>query len=94
MELDPTTRHWLDAYLNADAEIRRWTETRDACRANLEAALGNDDTATIDGAPVITWKWVDSIRIDTKKVKNLLPPEMLQAVQTVSSARVFRVTKP
>jgi len=93
MELDQNARHWLDAYVDIGRRIADLTEQREQARANLEQALGADTEGTVDGRRVVTWTPTTAIRIDAKKVKALLPPELLQAVQTESTSRRLVIVK-
>ncbi len=93
MELDDNARRWLAAYTDLGQRIDALREQQAQARANLEAALGDAEEGSVDGQQAVTWKWVESTRIDTRKVRELLPASLREAVQTTSRARVLRVAK-
>lgn len=88
---DDLTR-WLDARAALKAQQAEIADRITAVDDQIRALLG-DHTEAAAGRWRVTYRWVDSTRVDTRKVKELLPPELLSAVQTTSSARVLRVTE-
>ena len=74
IELDPAAQQWFAAYLAAKQRLEQAEEEMQRCRQQLEAAIGDAETATIDGAPVVYWKWTKgAVRIDTKALKEKEP---------------------
>lgn len=85
-------------HLRAQIEILRWAKTKKAEIAELEhnaketiqAAIGDDDTGTIDGADTVTWKTHKRRSLDQSYIKNHYPDVYAEA-QTVSEIRRFEV---
>lgn len=86
------------SHLRAQVEILRWARQKKAEIAELEhnakeaiqAAIGDDDTGTIDGDEAVTWKTHKRRSLDQSYVKNRYPDVYAEA-QTVSEIRRFEV---
>ncbi|CAB5216899.1 hypothetical protein UFOVP199_5 [uncultured Caudovirales phage] len=68
----------------ADAEVVIAT-----AREKIEAALGDSETGTIHGQPVVRWTWVTTNRFDQKLAKSVLAPDVLAQCMTESKSRRF-----
>ena len=90
LELPASVAGWLAEYNRIKAEIKMLTEKADIARAHVELALGDSTMATVNGVPVLKYDYVESNRLDQKKVKNFLTEEALEQCMTVQVARVFR----
>lgn len=80
----------LHRYRQAREQIATWTEIADQARARLEQQLGERQTGTVDGLPVIRWARVKSTRLDQTLVKSLHPGVHAEC-QTTSESRRFTV---
>ena len=89
-ELPPAIAGWLTEYNRLKAEMKDLTERMDIARAHVELAMADNTMATVNGSPVLKWDYVESRRLDQKKVQESLPPEVLDGFYTVSRSRVFR----
>lgn len=83
---------WLDARASLKAQQADLTERLTAVEDTIRQLLGDATEADTDHWHV-TYRTVETTRIDAKKVKALLPPELRTAVQTTSTSRVLRVTE-
>lgn len=92
-ELDPDTAALVHAYRRAEAEARKWADTKDAIRDMLVAALGSADVGTIDGKPAVRRTVVQSTRLDSKKLHENEPEIYIRYAVPTSTVRVT-VTKP
>ena len=63
-------------------------EIEASAKAAIQAALGDAEAGTIDGRPVVTWKFVKRRSIDQQLLKQL-HPEVAEQVTTVSESRRF-----
>jgi predicted phage-related endonuclease len=43
--------------------------------------------------PVIRWTTVESKRFDTKRAREILPPQVIEALETVSTSRRFTIVE-
>jgi predicted phage-related endonuclease len=93
IELDETAQAWLLAYKDATAKIAELEEKRAVAREHLEVALGEAETACIKGHPVVRFTKVESRRFDTKRAKELLPPQVLDTLEIISYSRRFTLVR-
>lgn len=89
-ELPTSVAGWLEEYNRLKAQIKDLNERADIARAHVELALGENTLATVNGVPVLKFDYVESNRMDQKKVKEILTPEQLEKAMTVTKSRVFR----
>jgi len=69
-ELDATATAWLQAARAADKEIARLSEIRDRAAYHVKEAMGDTETATVNGKPAVTWAWSKpGQRLDRKKLE-------------------------
>lgn len=79
-------------------EILRWckqrraeiTELENQAKDIVQAALGDDDTGTLDGKPVIAWKTHKRTALDQKHLKASFG-DVFAECQTTSEVRRFEV---
>lgn len=75
----------------AKAEIAKWKSVQQACEEKIQAALGDDESGSIDGHKVVTWKTSESVRLDVKAIQAALPAEVLTPYLVVGQRRTFKV---
>jgi predicted phage-related endonuclease len=81
---------WLDLYRQATDGIAALEERRKVAREHIEAALGDAETGTVGGRPVVRWTHVTSRRLDQTKAKGLLADyNLLDAAMTETTSRRF-----
>lgn len=85
---------WLDILTAANESKAKAEEAIAVARQHIEDALGDDDTGTIDGEPVVRWTTVTSRRFDATKAKELLPDDLREACMTEGTSRRFVLVKP
>lgn len=91
IELDDTAQAWLLQYKTIKAQMTELEEKLQIARDHLEYALGESETATVKGHPVIRWSRVESRRFDSKKAREILPPQVVEALEMVSVSRRFSI---
>lgn len=89
IELDDTAQAWLLQYKAIKAQMSELNEKLEVARQHLEFSLGEAETATIKGHPVVRWTRVEAKRFDTKKAREILPTQVIEALEVVSSSRRF-----
>lgn len=92
-DLDATAAAWLRAAQAANAEIARLTEIRDRAIEHIQAAMGDQETATVGGRPAVTWAWSKpGQRLDRKKLEGDFGADVI-AVYLVDNkpGRPFRI---
>jgi len=80
---------WLD--LLREATHRKGIEDEQIamCRAKIEEALGESEIGTVNGMPVVSWRWVKSNRLDQTLAKQVLTGEQWQSCMTEIRMRRF-----
>jgi len=78
---------WLQLYKLTGEQITALEEKRQVAREHIEAALGDNETGTLNGAPVVRWSFVTSKRLDQKKAKELLGDRVDEAMVEGTSRR-------
>lgn len=91
IELDDTAQAWLLQYKTLKHQIAEMEERLKVAREHLEFALGDSELALIKGQPVIRWTRTESHRFDTKKAREILPAELIGALETTIVARRFSI---
>lgn len=83
---------WLDLYRQATDGIAALEERRKVARERIEAALGDAETGTLDGRPVVRWTHVTTRRLDQTKAKALLTVRgLLEHAMTETTSRRFAI---
>ena len=93
IDLDPTASAFLNAYIEAKVQIRAWEEKADVAAEQVKAAMGNCEVGLVHGREAVRWTTVISNRIDTKKIRELLPPDMVEKLDVESVSRRFVVVE-
>jgi len=91
IDFDPEIARWVEEYKRLKLEAAQIAEQVDIARSHIEAALGDHEIGTVAGQPVVRWATVESERIDVKKLREVLPPQVLDLVTKVSVAKRFTV---
>ena len=91
IDFDTQTAAWLEQYKNTLAKIKELQEVADVARSHIEAALGDAETGMFMNRPVVRWTHIESRRFDTKRAKELLPPQVVEALEMVSTSRRFSI---
>lgn len=85
--------NWIDLYRQATDGIAALEERRKVARERIEAALGDAETGTVDGRPVVRWAHVTTRRLDQRRAKELLGDRVDDAMTEVTSRRFALVTE-
>jgi predicted phage-related endonuclease len=93
VDLDPAASAFLTAYVEAKAKIKEWEEKADIARQQVEAAMGDAEVGLINGREAVRWTTVESNRIDTKKIRELLPADLVEKLETTTISRRFTIVE-
>lgn len=91
VDFDNNVAAWLENYRNALAKIKEWQEVADVARAHIENALGEAETGIYQNRPVVRWSFVETRRFDVKRAKEILPQQLLDSLEVVSTSRRFSI---
>jgi predicted phage-related endonuclease len=94
VDFDEGIAQWLQQYRHAKEEIARWEEIADIARSHIENAMGDAETALYENKPVVRWTRVESRRFDTKKAREILPQQVIDVLEIVSTSRRFTLVDP
>jgi predicted phage-related endonuclease len=83
-------REHLNAYSLAAAEIEKWKAIQANARTFIEMALGEAEVGTIDGVKAVTWTHSERTTLDTKKLQEDLPAEVLAPYMRTTPTRTFK----
>jgi predicted phage-related endonuclease len=93
VDFDDAVGQWLRQYKEAQDEVKKWQEVADIARSNLESAMGEAETAMYQNRPVVRWTYVESKRFDTKRAREILPPQVIEVLETISTSRRFTIVE-
>jgi predicted phage-related endonuclease len=93
VDFDDGVGQWLRQYKEAQAEAKKWGEVADIARSHLEAAMGDAELAMYQNRPVVRWTKVETTRFDTKRAREILPQQVIQTLETVSTSRRFTIVE-
>lgn len=91
IDFDANIAAWLEQYKNALAQIKQLQEVADVARSHIEAALGENQIGMFNNRPVVRWSFVESTRFDTKRARELLPAQVVEALEVKSTSRRFTI---
>lgn len=89
IDFDVDTAAWLEQYKSALKKIKELQEIADVARSHIESALGDNQTGMFLNRPVVRWSVVESRRFDTKRAREILPVQVIEALEVVSTSRRF-----
>jgi predicted phage-related endonuclease len=93
VDLDHAAASFLAGYIEAKAKIKEWTEKADLYAEQVKSAMGDSQVGLVNGKEVVRWTTVESRRIDTAKVRELLPPQVIDLLEVVSTSRRFTIVE-
>lgn len=93
VDFDDGVGQWLRQYKDAQLEVKKWQEIADIARSHLEAAMGDAQLAMYQNRPVIRWTIVESKRFDTKRAREILPEQVIDALETITTSRRFTIVE-
>ncbi len=86
----PVAEHLVSSYRQLDGLAKLYADLRDQVRERIEAQLGDAETGTVEGVPVVRWAHVTTRRIVPKLVRDRLGDEADECY-AVTMSRRFRV---
>ncbi len=93
VDFDADANAWLEQYKAALLKIKEWQEVADIARSHLESALGDSQVGMFGNRPVVRWSVVESKRFDTKRAREILPAQVIDLLEVVSTTRRFTVVR-
>ena len=93
IDLDATAAAFLTAYIEAKGKVKEWTEKADIARQQVESAMGDCEIGLVNGRESVRWTTVESRRIDTKKIRELLSEEQVAGLEAVTITRRFTIVE-
>jgi len=93
VDLDPTAAAFLVAYIEAKNKAKEWNEKADIARQQVEFAMGDCEVGLVNGKESVRWTTVESRRIDTKKIRELLSEEQVAGLEAVTITRRFTIVE-
>jgi len=91
IELHEAGNAWLLAYKEAKQKIKEWTEKADIAQEQIKNMLGDAEIGLINGKESVRWTTVESRRLDVKKAREILPPQVIDIIEVLSTSRRFTV---
>lgn len=91
VDLDPAASAFLAAYIEAKVKIKEWQEKADIAAEQVKAAMGDHEVGLVNGREAVRWTTVEATRIDSKKVRELLPEDIVAKIETTSVTRRFSI---
>lgn len=97
-ELDDITKDALETYRKAAAEVAKLKEAQeswDAVKAQaqdeIKDFLGDEESGTVDGVEVVTYKHSSRTTVDVVKLRAEIPAEVLAPYLRTAPSRTFKV---
>ena len=91
VDFDPAVASFVTALVEAKAKIKEWETRADEYEQIIKAALGDASVGLINGREAVRWTTVESSRIDTKKVQEMLSKELCDRFRVTSVSKRFTV---
>lgn len=91
VDFDANTAAWLEQYKSALAKIKENQEVADVARSHIEQALGDNEVGMFLNRPVVRYTFVESKRFDTKRAREILPAQVIDALEIISTSRRFSI---
>lgn len=91
VDFDANTAAWLEQYKSALAKIKENQEVADVARSHIEQALGDNEVGMFLNRPVVRYTFVESRRFDTKRAREILPAQVIDALEIISTSRRFSI---
>jgi predicted phage-related endonuclease len=93
IDLDQVASAMLAAYIEAKGKAKEWAEKADAYAEQVKAALGDHSVGLVNGREAVRWTTVESRRIDTKKAREILPPQVVDLLEVVTISKRFTIVE-
>ena len=93
VDLDGAAGAFLTAFIEAKAKIKEWQEKADIAQEQVKAALGDAEIGLVNGREAVRWTTVESSRIDIKKIRELLPEDLVSKLETTTVTRRFTIVE-
>jgi predicted phage-related endonuclease len=91
VDLDPAASAFLTAFIEAKHKIKEWQEKADIAAEQVKAAMGDHEIGLVNGKEAVRWTTVEATRIDTKKVRELLPEDIIAKLESITISRRFSI---
>jgi predicted phage-related endonuclease len=92
-ELPRDAENWIALIADCEAKIRDLEEAKKLARGHLERMLGSHEIGTLAGQPVVRWTFVQSRRLDQRKLKEQAPDLVAECTVDAVSRRFTLVSE-
>ena len=93
VDLDEVASAMLAAFIEAKQKVKEWSEKADNYSEQVKAALGDHSVGLVNGREAVRWTTVESRRIDTKKAREILPPQVVDLLEVVTISKRFTIVE-
>jgi predicted phage-related endonuclease len=93
VDLDEVASAMLAAFIEAKQKVKEWSEKADNYSEQVKAALGDHSVGLVNGREAVRWTTVESRRIDTKKAREVLPPQVVDMLEIVTISKRFTIVE-
>ena len=73
--------------------MHKWQEKADIPQEQVKSALGDAEVGLVNGKEAVRWTTVESSRIDTKKIREILPEDLVAKLETTLVTRRFTIVE-
>lgn len=91
IDFDDNTAAWLENYKGALMKVKEWQEVADVARSHIEQSLGDCEVGMYQNRAVVRWSFVETRRFDVKRAKEILPVQVLDALEIITNSRRFTI---
>ena len=89
VNFDQDVANWVTHYRDTLYQIKQLQEQADVARSHIEVALGDCEEGFHNNRLLVRWTNVVTERLDTKRVREILTPEILQQFTSTTTSRRF-----
>jgi len=89
IDFDPGIAGLIARLRRLKAEIGELQEQADILTEQIKSAMGDAIIGTVNGHPAVKWTVVKTSRFDTTRAKELLPPQVVEALTIESTQKRF-----
>jgi hypothetical protein len=91
VDLDQEAQAFLNAYIEAKAKVKEWSERADLASEQVKAAMGRSEIGLVNGREAVRWVTVETHRIDTKRIREELPADLIAKLERTTISRRFTI---
>jgi predicted phage-related endonuclease len=81
----------LETVRLAKAEIEKWKSVKEAAEEAVKNRLGDNEVGTVGGRHAVEWKHHVKTRVDVKRLRAEIPPEVIDPYLITTTERRFEI---